>query len=241
MGGRYVKAELQRTLRNRRFVIFSFIFPLILYIAFTSPDRHDKIGGVPFPLYYMIAMASFGALIAAVSIGPRISTERQQGWTRQMRLTPLPTWYYFVAKILAGYMIACLTLVVLYLAGLAYGVQLSGSHWLVMTGLFLVGLFPFTLIGVMIGHLLKPDTLGPVTGGVATVFLLIGGGFGNLGGSGFVHKLFELAPSYWLIRAGAVSLGGSPWTPEGWIVVVVWSLAFAMLARVVYRRDTARL
>ena len=232
--------ELLRTLRNRRFVIFSFVFPLVLYVAFTSADRHDKLGGVPFPLYYMIAMAGFGALIAAISIGPRISVERQMGWTRQMRLTPLPTWYYFAAKILAGYMIAILTLIVMYLAGSAFGVHLTIVHWLIMTGLFLVGLLPFTVIGVMIGHLLKPDSMGPVTGGVSTLFLLIGGGFGNIGGDGLIHKIFELIPSYWLIRAGAVSLGGSPWTLEGWLVVTIWTVAFVLLARLVYVRDTSR-
>ncbi len=240
MGGLYLRAELQRTLRNRRFVIFSFIFPLTLYIAFTSADRHYRVGGVPFPLYYMIAMASFGALIAAISIGPRISAERQMGWTRQMRITPLPVWYYFAAKIITGYVVACTTLVVLYLAGLTYGVRLSAVDWLTMTGLFLAGLFPFAIIGVMLGHLLKPDSMGPVTGGVATLFLLVGGGFGNIGGTGIVHRLFELIPSYWLIRAGAVTLGGSPWTLEGWAVVLIWSAAFAILARIVYLRDTAR-
>jgi ABC-2 type transport system permease protein len=87
MGLIYVRYELLRTLRNRRFVIFSFVFPLVLYLAFISADRHVKLAGVPFPLYYMIAMAGFGALIAAISIGPRISVERQMGWTRRMRLT----------------------------------------------------------------------------------------------------------------------------------------------------------
>lgn len=240
MGLIYVRYELLRTLRNRRFVIFSFVFPLVLYLAFASTDRHAKLGGVPFPLYYMIAMAGFGALIAAISIGPRISAERQMGWTRQMRITPLPTWYYFTAKIIAGYAIACLTLVILYIAGLAFGVHLSVIHWLVMTVLFLVALLPFTILGVMIGHLLKPDSMGPVTGGVSTLFLLIGGGFGNIGGDGLLHKFFELIPSYWLIRAGAVSLGGSPWTLEGWLVIVLWTTAFAFLARLAYLRDTAR-
>jgi ABC-2 type transport system permease protein len=241
MGITYIRLELMRTLRNRRFMIFSFIFPLILYFSFVQPNRHATVDQVPFPLYYMIAMAGFGALISAISIGPRISAERQMGWTRQMRITPLPTWGYFAAKILAGYMVALLTLLLLYGAGLVEGVHLSLLHWLAMTGLFLVGLFPFTLIGVMIGHLLKPDSMGPVTGGMSTLFLLIGGGFGSIGGSGIVHTLFQLVPSYWLIRAGAISLGGSPWTLEGWLVIALWSITFALLARIVYRRDTARI
>jgi ABC-2 type transport system permease protein len=240
VGALYLRLEVLRTLRNRRFVIFSFVMPLILYVAFVGPNRHHDLGGVPFPLYYMIAMASFGALIAAISIGPRISSEREAGWTRQMRIAPIPTWYYFLAKILGGYVMALLTLAVLYGAGLLFGVHLSITQWLAMTGLFLVGLLPFTILGVMIGHLLKTDSMGPVTGGLSTLFLLVGGGFGSLGGSGLVREIFRLIPSFWLIRAGAVSLGGAPWPLEGWLVIVIWSIGFAAVANRVYRRDTGR-
>ncbi len=54
-----------------------------------------------------------------------------------------------------------ITLVVLYLAGSWLGVRLDVKEWLTMTLLILVGLIPFAVIGIMFGHLLKPDSLGP--------------------------------------------------------------------------------
>ena len=47
-------------------------------------------------------------------------------------------------------------------------------------------------------------------------------------------------PSYWLIQAGHVSLGGQGWTTTGWIVVAVWTIVLARLARYAFRRATKR-
>jgi ABC-2 type transport system permease protein len=51
----------------------------------------------------------------------------------------------------------------------------------------------------------------------------------------------EALPSYWLVQAGHVGLGGSGWTRTGWFVMVVWTVAAAAVARWAYRRDTTRL
>jgi ABC-2 type transport system permease protein len=50
----------------------------------------------------------------------------------------------------------------------------------------------------------------------------------------------EALPSYWLVQAGHVGLGGSGWTSTGWLVMVVWTVAAAAVARWAYRRDTKR-
>ena len=45
--------------------------------------------GISAPLYYMVGLASFGTMLAMISSGARIAGERQAGWTRQLRITPL--------------------------------------------------------------------------------------------------------------------------------------------------------
>jgi ABC-2 type transport system permease protein len=52
----YIRYELLRTFRNRRFFIFSFGFPLVLYFLIAAPNRHEQsLGGtgISAPLYYM--------------------------------------------------------------------------------------------------------------------------------------------------------------------------------------------
>jgi ABC-2 type transport system permease protein len=157
-----------------------------------------------------------------------------------MRITPLPTAVYFGAKILSGYLVAAVSIVLLYAAGLALGVSLPAAGWFWMTVLILIGLIPFAVIGVLLGHLITSDSMGPALGGVTSVFALLGGAWGPLATGGAFQKVVELLPSHWLVQAGRAAVDSRVWPAEGWIVVAVWSLVMLRLARLAYRRDTFR-
>jgi ABC-2 type transport system permease protein len=237
----YVRYEVLRTVRNRRFLIFSLIFPLILFLSIAGAHRNIKEDGIGFPLYYMTGMASWGAMTSVISSGARIAQERQVGWTRQLRITPLKTSTYFTAKVLTGYMMAIFSIVVLALAGTLLGVRLDATGWLTMLGLLLVGLVPFAVMGIMLGHLISVDSLGPAIGGITSLFALLGGVFGQLVTSGALFTVVKALPSYWLVQAGKSALeGGHVWTAEAWIVIAVWTLVMARIGVRVYRRDTAK-
>ncbi|HEV3046330.1 MAG TPA: ABC transporter permease [Solirubrobacteraceae bacterium] len=239
----YTRYELLRTIRNRRFFILSFGFPLIIYLLVAGPNRgvHDINGtGLSAPLYFMIGWASFGTMNAMVSCGARIAAERQAGWTRQLRISPLSTRAYFRAKVLTAYMMALISLLALYAAGASMGVRLSASGWLGMTGLILVGLIPFAGLGVTLGHLFTPDSIGPVIGGGVSLLGLLGGTFFPLGHGGFLSEVAQYLPSYWLVQAAHVGAGGSGWPAKAWIVVAAWTVAMSLLAARAYKRDSGR-
>jgi ABC-2 type transport system permease protein len=236
----YVRYEVLRTVRNWRFLLFSLGFPLILFLVVAGSNRHVTLDGISLPLYYMTGMTAWGTMMAVISTGGRISAERQVGWTRQIRITPLPTSSYFRAKVLCGYLMALASMAVLYLAGAAIGVRLSAGEWLTMTGLILIGLVPFVVLGILIGHLVTPDSVGPAIGGVTSLLALLGGAWGPLASKGVLLGVAKLLPSYWLVQAGKTALGGQGWPAEAWIVLVVWTAVLARLAVRAYRKDTAR-
>jgi ABC-2 type transport system permease protein len=239
----YTRYELLRTLRNRRFFLLSLGFPLVLYFVIVSPNRHVQNfdgSGISFPLYYMIGLASFGTMSAMLSSGARIAAERAVGWNRQLRISPLSTRNYFRAKIVTGYMMALISLLALYLAGTSLGVRLGASEWLEMTGLILVGLIPFAALGIMIGHMLTPDSIGPAMGGGISLLALLGGTWFPITGHGFLHDIAQLIPSYWLVQASHVAIGGHAWPAKGWIVMIAWTVVLSVLAARAYRRDTGR-
>lgn len=238
----YLRFELLRTLRNRRFLLLSLVFPLILFLMIAGPRSNLRLAGtgISFALYYMVGMASFGTMSSMLSSGGRIAAERAAGWNRQLRITPLTTGAYLRAKVLTAYMLALLSMGVLFITGAALGVHLSASHWLELVGLMLVGLIPFAPLGIAIGHVLTPDSIGPAIGGGLSLLALLGGTWFPLGHSGFLFQLARFLPSYWLVQASHVALGGSPWPVRGWIVILAWTLLLAALARGAYRRDTAR-
>jgi ABC-2 type transport system permease protein len=239
----YVRYELLRTLRNRRFFLLSLGFPLILYFVIVSPNRHVHNfdgSGISFPLYYMVGLASFGTMSAMLSCGARIAAERVVGWNRQLRITPLRPRAYFRVKVLTGYMMAVISLLALYAAGTSLGVSLTADQWLKMTGLILVGLVPFAALGVLLGHMLTPDSIGPAMGGGISLLALLGGTWFPIGGHGFLHQLAQFIPSYWLVQAGHIGLGGHAWTAKAWIVMAAWTVVLGALAARAYRRDTGR-
>ena len=245
MNTTYVRYELLRLTRNKRFFIFSLIFPLALFLFIAGTNRHQTIDlgtfSIKFPLYYMVSMAGYGAMIAAIAGGARIAAERSAGWNRQLRLTPLRPSTYFRTKVLTSYLMAALSIALLYIAGIAYGVRISPfDRWLSMTGLILVGLAPFIALGVLAGHLLTVDSMGPALGGGSAFFGFLGGQWFPLPNHGALHYVGEAVPSYWLTQASHLGIGGSGWSGLGWFVVAVWTAVATVLAVWAYRRDTAR-
>jgi ABC-2 type transport system permease protein len=243
MSGRaYLRFELRRTFRNRRFLFFSLGFPIALYFLIAGPNRGESDfagSGIGAPLYYMVALAGFGTMMGMVSTGARIAGERQVGWTRQLRVTPLSSSAYLRAKVLTAYALAGTSVAALYLAGATLGVSIAAGRWLEMTGLITVGLLPFAALGIFLGHLLNVDSIGPATGGTVTLLAFVGGTWFPVTG-GFLHAIGQFVPSYWLVQASHVALGGDAWGGRGWAVVGVWTVVLAAGARWAYRRDTAR-
>ena len=241
----YLRYELIRLLRNKRFFIFSLAFPLALYLAVAGGNKHVSIslGGdkLKFPLYYMISMAGYGAMIAAIAGGARIAAERSAGWNRQLRLTPLRPRVYFRAKVLTSYLMALVSIALLYCAGLSYGVSVHPfGRWVGMTALILVGLAPFIALGILAGHLLTVDSMGPALGGGSAFFGFLGEQWTPLPNHGVLHHISQGVPSYWLTQAGRIGIGGHGWGTLAWTVVAAWTVGAAGLAMWAYRRDTQR-
>lgn len=238
----YTRYELLRIFRNRRFYLFSLGVPLVFYWLIAAPqkDNHNfGNSGLSAPLYYMVGLAAFGTMVAMMSTGGRIAGERQVGWTRQLRISPLSVRAYFRAKVLTAYAMAALTLVLLYVSGVALGVSLPAQRWLTMTGLILVGLLPFAALGILLGHLVTTDSVGPAIGGGVSILAFLGGTWFPVT-SGFLHSLGPFLPSWWLVQASHVALNGHGWGARGWITVAVWTVILSGGAALAYRRDTNR-
>jgi len=238
----YARYELLRTFRNRRFYIFSFGFPLVLYYAIAGPNRNvASLGGtgISAPLYFMVGLAAFGTMNAVLGSGARIAAERSVGWNRQLRLTPLSTRTYFRVKVLTAYAMALVAIALLYIAGATLGVRLKAGNWVEMTVLILVGLIPFAGLGILMGHLLTPDSIGPAMGGTTALLALLGGVWFPVTG-GAMHAVAEGLPSYWLVQAAHVGLGEPGWGTLGWAVVAAWSVGAGLAAGRAYQRDTQR-
>ncbi len=239
----YTRYELLRTLRNRRFFILSLGFPLVLFFLIAGPNRdvHDlDKTGISAPMYFMVGMVAFGTMSSMLSCGARIAAERAVGWNRQLRISPLTTRAYFRAKVQTAYLMALLSMLVLFVAGASLGVSMSAGDWVKMTVLILVCLIPFAALGITIGHMLTPESIGPAMGGGVALLAFLGGTWFPIPTHGFLYDLGQLLPSYWLVQASHVALGGQPLGTKAWIVLAGWTVVLTVLARRAYRNDTGR-
>jgi ABC-2 type transport system permease protein len=238
----YTRYELRRAFRNKRFFLFSLGFPLALYFLTAGPNQGEanlQGTGLSAPLYFMVSMASWGTMTAMLGTGGRIAGERQVGWNRQLRISPLSAFAYLRAKVAISYLMAGLSLLLLYASGMILGVRLPVGEWLAMTGLILVGLVPFAAAGIFLGHKLTVEAIGPALGGGTALLALVSGTWFPVE-SGFLHAIAQGLPSYWLVQANRVALGGSGWSATGWAVVAGWSVVMTVLAARAYRGDTGR-
>jgi ABC-2 type transport system permease protein len=55
-----------------------------------------------------------------------------------------------------------------------------------------------------------------------------------------MRDIAQALPSFWLVQAGHVSLGGQGWSTTGWLVIAGWTAVLSLLAAHAYRRDTRR-
>lgn len=237
----YTRLELRRSLRNRRFFLFSLGFPVVFYVVIVLANgRTDDFAGtgISSALFYLTGLASFGCMAAMIGGGARIAAERANGWNRQLRITPLKARTYFTSKVLVSYVICLMTIVLLTVFAVAFGARLSVLHWLEMTALVLIGVIPFAGIGIGLGHLLSSDALGPVLGTSVGLLAFLGGTWFPV--TGGLKSFSQFLPSYWIAQAAHTAVGGAAWSAFGWGVIAVWSVAGLALAVFAYRHDTKR-
>ena len=237
----HFRYEIVRTFRNRVFYAVTLGLPLVLFYAVASGQRSATQDGIGFPLYFMTAMAVYGAMFAVTAPGARIARDRATGWTRQMMITPLRARTDVTAKVVTMYLVAVAALGLLFLAGASLGVRLTATQWLELAGLLLVGVAPLAVLGLILGYLLPGDALTPAVGGLVILFALFGGVYGfQLASSGPLFDVMKGLPSYWLVLAGDATVNRGNWPAQAWITIAVWVVVLVPVAVLAYRRSARR-
>jgi ABC-2 type transport system permease protein len=241
---RYLRLEILRMFRDRRFVFFTIAFPVVLYLLLSNvfgAGGTDEVTGLTAPAYLMVGFASYGAIGAVLSTtGPRLAVELQSGWLRQLRVTPLPTWSLITAKTLAAMTLAlpALTLVGL-AAALTRGVHLSAAAWIGMLALMWVGTLPFAALGTLIGSVVNPDSAQPVMLVCYFTLSIIGGLWIPVGQlPEMLRSVATWLPSNRFAELGWDIAGGHAPSATAGLVLAAWTVGLGGLATAAYRRAT---
>jgi len=221
-------AEIRRLRRNRRYLIFTIGFPVMLYLILGKTSATEY--GVSFKAFYMVSMATFGALSGAFNNNTiRISQEKKEGWIRQLRLTPLPANAYVVAKLIASMVTSVPAIAIVFILGNAYGgVDMPIWKWIVLAIAIWFGTFIFAALAIAIGYRISPDSVQPVAMIVYFAFSILGGLWFPL--SGGLASFAKFTPTDEIVRISADVLRTGTVNLAYVLGIVVWFAIFLGLA-----------
>lgn len=237
---RLVGIELRRALRNLRTVIFTTIMPLVFYFAFGRISG-DQVGVGNYAAYSSVHFALYAAMTAATVIGASVSVERAQGWSRQLRLTPLTSTAYISVKVVSAMVVAAVPVVVMTVVAALSGARMPLGHWILAGVLaWLLGGSMATL-GLFVGYLVPTENAMQILGPGLAILAMGGGLFYPLF---LMPHAVQLAASFtplWGIAqivTWPVVGGAGDWH---WILsAVLWVGLFSAGAAWRFSRDTAR-
>ncbi len=239
-----LKLEIRRLTRNRRTIIIAIVVPVVFFLSFGLNRAYDsqRAGHGNVSAFVMISLALYGAVLATTFGGAMVSIERAQGWSRQLRLTPLSPVAYIVVKILTALVLGACSVAAVYIAGvLSHKPSMSVGLW-IATGLSVwIGSLLFAAFGLFLGYLLPAENVMQLIGLILALLSFAGGLFIPLSQlAQVVQEVAKWTPMYGLNQLVHTPLlgNGVDWT---WAVnVVAWLVIFAGGAAWRMRKDTAR-
>lgn len=231
--------ELRRLLRNRRSMIFAVLMPVVFYFVFKS--QSFDAGGGNTAAFVAISLGVYAAMVSTASVSAGVSVERSQGWSRQLRITPLSGTAYIVSKILVAMVMGLVSMGLVYAIAGATGAQMSTSAWVESFLLGWLGSMLMAAFGLMVGFLLPAENAMQVMGMALTLLAFAGGVFipQTVFSTGF-DMFARLTPMY-----GVTGLAHAPvlgWDHLGiWLLNIgAWAVIFVGAAVLLFRRDTKR-
>jgi ABC-2 type transport system permease protein len=248
--------ELRRLLRNRRTVIFALILPVVVFLFVGTNKTYANLNaagvvGQTTPAhanvsaYLMVSMALYGAALATTAGGAMVSIERAQGWSRQLRLTPLSPTVYIIIKAMVAMVLGLSSVMAVFIVGKATGVphMYTGYAylWFATAAAAWIGSLVFAALGLFIGYLLPSENVMQFLGLVMAAISFAGGLFYPLNHAAqALQDIAKWTPMYGLNQlVHAPILGGS--IDIMWIVnAAAWLVIFVTGAVLLFRRDTAR-
>ena len=236
------KAELLRTSRDRRFFTLTLGMPIVFYLIFIHQvGRGVQVGGTAWGAYFMVSMAAFGVVGSSVNtLGVRLAAERQSGWVRWLRTTPLSSTGYALAKTFTQLTLSLLIVAAVFLvAHVSQAVALPAGRWLEITLWLWLGSLPFAALGVLIG---MAGSAAQVLGTLAYLAMAMLGGLWTpvQALSRTMRTIAEWMPTYHFARPAWDILAGRSVHWSDAAILLGYAALFTAAAAFIQRRLDAR-
>ena len=235
------RCELLKLSRNPMFMLGTVLFPTVFFAMFALPSVKESIGQVGVGQYFVISYSAYSLLsVALFSFGVSVAAERGMGWTRLLRVAPMPPAAYFAAKITAGLLIGLLAILILVaFASLVGGVRFDFPVLGLAIFKLLVGMVPLVLLGLFIGYAANPTSAAVVAQFLFIPLSFMSGLFIPLSQAPhFMQQLAPFSPVYHFAQIGWTTIGAPANGSElsHWLWLLGYGALFLILALWAYRR-----
>jgi len=251
-----VRSEVLRYRRVPEYFIGVVILPIILFAMFGLPTSGTVLPeGTTVVAILFVSFCCYGVVSQALfSFGAELATERQKGWLRRLRATPMPMWLYFTGK-LALNLVFTLVIVagMAALAAVAGAADFDPGRLALTAAVLLLGTVAFSPMGAAIAYWARPKAVSTIVNLVFLPLSFLSGFFFSL--NGLPQVLQQIAP--WLPTFHFGQLAWSAMAPSATdrrafgiseasnlplnaAVVVAWFLVCTALTAWGYRRELDR-
>jgi len=229
--------------RNPGSAFFTFAFPLMFLVIFTSLLGSGTIEVAPGVFikqstYYVAAMSAFAVITASyTNIAISVVFQRDAGILKRTKGTPLPGWAYLGGRVLHVLIIAILLVIITSAFGVVfYGANVpSGVLLLKFTAVVVVGAMSFAALGLATTAIVpNPDAAPPVVNAIILPLLFLSGIFIPFGVDTpeWIRTVARVFPVKHFADAMRAGFYGAPfeflWRDV--LVVAIWGLAGLVLA-----------
>ena len=235
----FLKFEILRSLRNVRFIVFIAGFPVLLYLIYAKQGGTSE--GLTVAALLLVSMAVWSGMGSAMfATGPQLARERQSGWMRQLRVSPISAPRWFGAKLAQGLLLIIPGFALLLALGFGYGhVHLAAARLGTFAAVLVLGLIPFCVLGLVIGLFFDGQTAQVAQMLTMLVLAFLGGIF--ISWSSLPHAMQAIGkalPSYHLAQLGWNAVAGRALGVTDMLVLAVWAAGLGLLAIWRWRQES---
>ncbi len=231
----YLRVELLRTVRDPLYIFQGIVVPIGFYLLFSGlfgSGPHAP-GTLPGTVEIMVANAIFAGIWGCLVVtSPRIAGDRTNGWLKNLQLLPIASSATTIGRAvvaacsaLPAILAVCVTAVVV------HGVAFGAAQWVALVALMWLGVWPFAILGIILGSLTNADSAYGVTTGLYFVVSALGGLWvpPAIMPAGML-AIAKLLPSYQAANLGWHIAGNQGPTLTSALVLLAWMAVFILAA-----------
>jgi ABC-2 type transport system permease protein len=238
--------QARASLRNPPVVFFSLLLPVLFLVIFATVFGNETLesrGGIKSSTYYVPGLIALGIVSTTfVNLAIGLTIERENRQLKRIRGTPLPIPAFIAGRVATAVALAtALTLVLLAVGRVGYGVSLPGSTVPGVVLSLLVGAAAFCCLGFAFATAIPNEDAAPplVNAVVLPLYFISGLFFPTDGAPTWLTSLADVFPIKHLAEAlfeafdPATTGAGVAWADLG--IVAAWGVAGFVIAAATFR------